>query len=228
MSDSNTDPGAQFGRGGPSRLSAYMDCRNRFQGAERVNPEQRSHQDVIARELLPETATTAEGGLSETNLLPADPRDWSPADFGLSDAGLSPDDLERLGGEYNLEIASMSPNGAAQLTDAASWRKVSTSEYQASRQDFARNKANYIRKWEELHGGSWPRYDTDVYGKDGVTVVRRKGDAYDAHHIQPLEFGGDNSAKNIAPMHHDDHSDKQGLHRPGGPYDTLAQHLRNV
>jgi hypothetical protein len=209
--------------------SDILPNRRVYEGMAGATADQVVYQEVIARELLPEIEAGINADKTENNSLSQYPSEWTPRDFGLVEKGvLSLTDLKKAEREYNDEINRKSAGGEVPRTDVGVWRKISRSEYEATKDDFARNKPEHIRKWEEKNGIPWPRYETDVYGKDGETVVRRKGDAYDAHHIQPVEFGGSNSPENLTPVHYDDHSDKQGLHRPGGPYDQLANHFRNV
>lgn len=67
------------------------------------------------------------------------------------------------------------------------------------REEFDDNKSNLRKEWEELHHKEWPKYTEDVINENGK-VIRRAGDNYDAHHIQPLQLGGENSANNITPL----------------------------
>lgn len=69
---------------------------------------------------------------------------------------------------------------------------------QQKRRDFNSKKNSLIKEWENQTGKEWPTYKEDVV-KDGVTI-RKKGDLYDAHHIKPLSWGGENTATNITPM----------------------------
>lgn len=69
---------------------------------------------------------------------------------------------------------------------------------QEKRNDFKSKKNDLIKEWENQTGKEWPRYKEDVK-RDGV-VVARAGDLFDAHHIKPLCWGGENTASNITPM----------------------------
>lgn len=102
--------------------------------------------------------------------------------------------------------------------------KVSPEELEAKREEFARKKDELKRQWEEKHGRPWPKYEHDVYSENGK-LIRKAGQDYDAHHIQPLGMGGKNEVDNITPLHAEEHYDKQGIHAPGSPYDRLNQEL---
>lgn len=67
------------------------------------------------------------------------------------------------------------------------------------REEFDENKAKLRKEWEEINHKEWPKYKEDVVNEDGV-VIRKAGDNYDAHHIQPLQLGGENVASNITPL----------------------------
>ena len=67
----------------------------------------------------------------------------------------------------------------------------------------------------------WPTYNEDVYDEKG-RLRRRKGDKYDAHHIQPLELGGENDVSNITPL---DILKHEEIHADGKPLDTLKKEI---
>lgn len=103
------------------------------------------------------------------------------------------------------------------------YRRITPEENATMRTEFAQSRMELRKEWEHITGQDWPRYKEDVYlpGKD--TPYRRAGDAYDAHHIQPLGLGGKNVASNITPIHALDHADKMGIHAFGSPYDKLEK-----
>lgn len=72
-------------------------------------------------------------------------------------------------------------------------------ETKEARKEFDNNKDKLISDWEKETGKEWPRYKEDVVDKNG-NVLRKAGDRYDAHHIQPLKLGGENKASNITPL----------------------------
>lgn len=92
------------------------------------------------------------------------------------------------------------------------------------RDEFDDKKADLKKKWEEVNGRLWPKYEEDIYSSNGK-LIRKAGSDYDAHHIQPLGMGGENKASNITPLHVEVHYDKQGVHAPDSPYSKLAQML---
>jgi len=79
----------------------------------------------------------------------------------------------------------------------------------ALREEFDDTKAKLRKEWESENGREWPKYTENIYNDSGQ-IIRRKGDNYDAHHIQPLCLGGENTASNITPLdiysHRDIHS----------------------
>ncbi|MFH1113530.1 MAG: HNH endonuclease signature motif containing protein [Pseudomonadota bacterium] len=139
---------------------------------------------------------------------------------------LAADEISKLSEKYNEEVQKYSSDGDLHVTEAETWEKVPLSESREARTDWLMNKREYIKQWQEVNGIPWPRYKSD-YVENGQTI-RREGDLYDAHHVQPSEFGGKNSAENITPMHAKDHLDHKGIHRPDGPYAELARHFRTV
>lgn len=103
------------------------------------------------------------------------------------------------------------------------YRRIAPEENASMRTEFAQSRMELRKEWERNTGLEWPRYKENVYlpGKD--TPYRRAGDAYDAHHIQPLGLGGKNDARNLTPIHALDHADKMGIHASGSPYDKLEK-----
>lgn len=90
-------------------------------------------------------------------------------------------------------------------------QKVDGDLLNEARADFGREKNAIIGDWEKLHGTEWPRYENDILNDRGV-VIRKAGDCYDAHHIQPLSMGGRNTAENITPLHINNHIGDNGIH----------------
>jgi hypothetical protein len=140
---------------------------------------------------------------------------------------LSSADLRDVGRQYNNEVRSKSAAGEVRSTNVSDWRPISNEELKASRTEFNQNKRQLLTAWEQENGKPWPTYANDVVTADG-RKIRQSGDRYDAHHVQPLAFGGENKAPNITPMHATDHYDKQGIHGAAGPYNALAGHFRNA
>lgn len=92
------------------------------------------------------------------------------------------------------------------------------------REDFEKNRSKLRDEWAKQNNQEWPRYEHDVYSDDGK-LLRRAGDRYDAHHIQPLELGGKNVAENITPM---DISKHQEIHSLNGSCTKLVDGVKEV
>lgn len=136
-------------------------------------------------------------------------------------------ELKELIKEYIVDMKGHSecsdtiPDKPFDLTDL---KKLSPEENEKMRDEFDGKKDQLIKEWEKTNERSWPRYEQDVYSSHGK-LIRRQGDPYDAHHIQPLGMGGKNEVSNITPMHVDVHYDKQGVHAPDSPYEKIKQRL---
>jgi hypothetical protein len=104
------------------------------------------------------------------------------------------------------------------------WEKLSPEETAKARDEFDTKKADLIKSWEEKNNIQWPIYDKDVFSENG-RLIRPSGSKFDAHHIQPLSLGGNNSPENITPLHAVAHYDKQGIHSPESPYSSIAAKL---
>ena len=106
--------------------------------------------------------------------------------------------------------------------DGRDWARRDASENATMREEFDGNKKRLIKEWEKKNGKSWPIYVEDIYSDSGKRI-RRKGDRYDAHHVQPLTYGGENSSPNLTPLHVLDHYDKKGVHAPDSPYGRIGK-----
>ncbi len=120
--------------------------------------------------------------------------------------------LEEALNDYNDDLKSKSECPETISTDETNLSKMEKqpSERVAElREEFDDNKPKLRKEWEIQNGREWPKYTEDVYNENGQ-IIRRKGDNYDAHHIQPLCLGGENIASNITPLdiysHRDIHS----------------------
>ncbi len=142
-----------------------------------------------------------------------DGRETRPNVEVTQDAGQSRD-LGNAVQDYNKEVAQCSAGGDYKEVQGEGLQKRSPQEVAEARSEFNKTRKDMIDKWEETNQRKWPTYDQDVTTAEGKTI-RKAGDRYDAHHVQPLELGGKNTAENITPMHAKDHFDKQGIHRPG-------------
>lgn len=112
----------------------------------------------------------------------------------------------------------------AEKAKSANFEKCSPEETAAKREEFNAQKDELIQQWEKENGQEWPTYQEDVYSSNGH-LIRRAGDKYDAHHIQPLSMGGKNEASNITPLHAKCHYDRQGIHSYDSPYAKIEQKL---
>lgn len=107
------------------------------------------------------------------------------------------------------------------------WKRISPEKNKIMREQFANRdfKDSLIKEWEDVNNRKWPTYEKDIYSKNG-NLIRRAGERFDAHHIQPLGMNGQNIASNITPMHALDHTDHWGIHANGSPYDALNNVIR--
>ncbi|MCM1006376.1 MAG: hypothetical protein NC485_00315 [Ruminococcus flavefaciens] len=137
-------------------------------------------------------------------------------------------DIEQLINDYISDLKEQSeyPETISLDIDTTTWIKQSPESTSNMRNEFDNIKDSLINEWEKLHQIQWPTYSHDVYTHKG-RLLHKAGDRYDAHHIHPLTFGGQNSAFNITPLHALFHYDKQGVHSPTGFYGRLLNSIRN-
>lgn len=100
-----------------------------------------------------------------------------------------------------------------------------------TRAEFKKTKDKLIKEWEQNTGESWPRYakDLTIKLKDGTEkIIRKAGQLYDAHHINPLTLGGENTWNNLTPLSADVHFDSRGVHRVNGALDKLTKLMEGL
>jgi predicted ribonuclease toxin of YeeF-YezG toxin-antitoxin module len=141
--------------------------------------------------------------------------------------GLEKSEIGELKDQYIEELLDYSDCPETIDTDKfknAELEKVDPQENAKRREEFNEKKKDLIKEWETENGREWPRYEEDVYSDSGK-LIRKAGQPYDAHHIQPLSMGGKNTADNITPLHAQDHYDRQGVHSFGSAYSKLETKL---
>lgn len=91
------------------------------------------------------------------------------------------------------------------------------------REEFENQKEELRKQWEEKHGEKWPRYTCDVPSpKNPDILLRKAGDYYDMHHLQPTKLGGKNEVDNITPLHVNEH---MAIHVCGGSCKILVDNM---
>ena len=103
---------------------------------------------------------------------------------------------------------------------AREYCKIPPEQNGIKREEFGFTKNDLIQEWEKRNGIPWPTYKENVYSPSGK-LIRRAGDKYDAHHLQPLTFGGENKSINLTPLHALEHFDKQGIHAADSPFGKI-------
>lgn len=86
------------------------------------------------------------------------------------------------------------------------------------REEFENKKTELRKEWEKQNNRGWPTYKEDVVNSNGM-VIRKAGDRYDIHHIQPLKLGGENVVSNITPLDYNSHKD---IHSSSGSCKALV------
>lgn len=94
--------------------------------------------------------------------------------------------------------------------DTSTWERLSKEETKEKRLEYDKIKFDLINKWEKKHKKNWPTYEKDYLDANGK-VLRKAGQKYDVHHIQPLSMGGLNSLENIMPLNRFSHSIIHGI-----------------
>lgn len=92
------------------------------------------------------------------------------------------------------------------------------------REEFIDTRAQLRKEWEQLNHKEWPKYKEDVFNENGVRI-RKAGDCYDAHHIQPLQLGGKNEVSNITPLDLSKHAE---IHSTGGSCSKLVESVEGA
>lgn len=134
-------------------------------------------------------------------------------------------DISELAKEYIDDLKSKSDCPDTIPSDAIDPAKLELQPPEKvadKREEFDENKAKLRKEWEELNHQEWPKYKEDVVNDDGK-VIRKAGDNYDAHHIQPLQLGGENVASNITPLEVNSHRE---VHSSTGSCKRLVENVK--
>lgn len=136
-------------------------------------------------------------------------------------------DLKEAAKEYISDLKSKSTVADTikeNCIDVNKLERVSPDKVAEMREQFDDNKAKLRKEWESINNKEWPRYKQDVYNDNGVRI-RKAGDCYDAHHIQPLSMGGANEASNLTPLDLSKHSE---IHSSSGSCTKLVEKFEGV
>ncbi len=134
-------------------------------------------------------------------------------------------DISEIAKEYINDLKSKSDCPDTIPSDAIDPAKLELQPPEivaVKREEFDDNKAKLRKEWEELNHQEWPKYKEDVVNDDGK-VIRKAGDNYDAHHIQPLQLGGENVASNITPLDVNSHRE---VHSSTGSCKMLVENVK--
>ena len=135
-------------------------------------------------------------------------------------------ELDELRDEYIDDLKENSKYPETIDDNGEIYEKTPSEKNAEMREEFNEKREELIKEWEEKTGIDWPRYQEDVYDEKTGTLIRKAGDRYDAHHIQPLSLGGKNEAGNITPVHANSHYDRRGIHAPDSPYAKMEKHCK--
>lgn len=145
-------------------------------------------------------------------------------DYGNEPKMSESKEFNELKNDYFDDLKSRSeyPNTIDDSIKENDWKKIEPEQNGEMREEFGNSKNRLISDWEARNNQKWPTYGEDVYSPNGK-LIRRAGDKYDAHHIQPLTYDGKNSAENITPLHASEHFDKQGVHSSNSPFGKMEK-----
>lgn len=139
-----------------------------------------------------------------------------------ADGDIKGKDLSDVVKEYVSDLKARSECAdtiSEKSLDVSKMEKVSPERVAELREEFDDNKPKLRKEWEIQNNREWPKYKEDVYNDNGIRI-RKAGDNYDAHHIQPLSMGGKNEVSNLTPL---DLSKHQDIHSLGGSCTQLVE-----
>jgi hypothetical protein len=106
------------------------------------------------------------------------------------------------------------PSQRARLADdlrTTNYSRLSSEAGRVHRRGFTqRVREAQIAEWERQTGQAWPRYTEDLLNAEGK-VLRKAGDAYDAHHVIENIYGGPHEWWNLTPARFPDQH-QGGIH----------------
>ena len=134
-------------------------------------------------------------------------------------------DISELAKEYIDDLKARSECPETISSDAIDPQKLELQppeKVAEKREEFLDMKSSLRKQWEELNHQEWPKYKEDVENADGV-VIRKAGDYYDIHHIEPLQLGGENIVTNITPLDMNNHKE---VHSSDGSCKALVNAVK--
>lgn len=123
--------------------------------------------------------------------------------------------LKDLEAQTGFKVTDEQRANLASTLRQQEFSKLSPELSDINRKEFNKVKNDLINQWEVNTGQVWPRYTEDVVAKNGVTISRKAGQPFDAHHIIENSFGGPNEWWNMHPARFPDQH-QGGIHRAGG------------
>ncbi|MEX5544010.1 hypothetical protein Q1J68_00235 [Pseudomonas pergaminensis] len=122
--------------------------------------------------------------------------------------------LKDLEAQTGFKVTDEQRANLANILREQEFTKLSPELSDINRKQFNKVKNDLISQWEANTGQMWPRYTEDVLAKNGLTVSRKAGQPFDAHHIIENSFGGPNEWWNMHPARFPDQH-QGGIHRAG-------------
>ena len=147
------------------------------------------------------------------------------SDSDISDKEASNKDISEVVNDYIEDLKAKSEYADTILENALDSTKLelqTPEKVKEKKEEFDDIKAKLRKEWEKINHQEWPKYKEDVKNADGV-VIRKAGDNYDAHHIQPVQLGGENVASNITPLDVYSHRD---IHSGNGSCTALVKNVK--
>ncbi|WP_149024324.1 HNH endonuclease [Listeria cornellensis] len=108
---------------------------------------------------------------------------------------------------------------------AKEYNKLTPDETKVHRRSFNKVKNSLINEWELKTGQVWPTYSDDIISVKNGSVIRNKGELYDAHHLIENNFGGEHEWWNIHPAKFPNEH-QAGIHGAGSPGNALFKGVK--
>lgn len=177
--------------------------------------------EIVENEIKSKEISEVKEAQFFNNISSGEINNFEKADKSLAEIEKRKMQINKLQDKYKNQLTKLSDYPQSlNNSNFKEWEKINPSEIGRKRIDFKLNKESLINNWEKSNNKNWPTYKSDVYSKYG-SRIRKIGDKYDAHHIKPLEYGGENSASNLTPLHAKDHYDHKGIHSRNGVYGEI-------
>lgn len=169
--------------------------------------KQKSKVDI--KQKTSQKQNTKSKGAKTFNSEPMDKKNWPEENINNELSSQLDDYLMEIKSYTGFQVDASQEDFIVEYIASYPVYKLSSVITAEHRKDFDSKRKGLISLWEEHYNRNWPKYLEDL--KENGTILRYKGQNYDAHHIIEVSYNGPNQWWNLVPaMYGSQH--QNGIH----------------